>query len=79
MAASRFINTLARVVLEMAKRVGKEKVALSGGVFQNDPLVARIKEYLKREGFEVLTHVQVSPNDSGLSLGQAVYGGLVEL
>ncbi len=76
LAVSRFINTLARVVLEIAKSVGMEKVALSGGVFQNDPLVGRIKEYLKREGFEVLTHSQVSPNDSGLSLGQAVYGGL---
>jgi len=68
---------LAEIVLETSKRVGLKKVALSGGVFQNDPLVGRIKEKLQREGFEVLTHSQVPPNDGGLSLGQAVFGGLL--
>ncbi len=75
---SRFINTLAMVCLEVAKRVGIERVCLSGGVMQNDPMVSKIKRVLEREGFEVYVHQKVPPNDGGLSLGQAVYGGLLE-
>ncbi|RMG99545.1 MAG: carbamoyltransferase HypF, partial [Aquificota bacterium] len=70
---SRFINTLARVCLEVALNVGIKKVCLSGGVMQNDPLVSKIKELLTKEGFEVYTHQRVPPNDGGLSLGQAVW------
>lgn len=76
-APSRFINTLARVCLEVAQRAEMEGVCLSGGVMQNDPLVSRIREMLESKGFRVYVHQKVPPNDAGLSLGQAVYGGLV--
>ncbi|MFN4319144.1 MAG: carbamoyltransferase HypF [Aquificaceae bacterium] len=72
-APSRFINTLAHVCLRVAKEVGMERVYLSGGVMQNDPLVSKIRELLEGEGFGVYTHQRVPPNDGGLSLGQAVY------
>ncbi|MEN3029156.1 MAG: carbamoyltransferase HypF [Aquificaceae bacterium] len=78
-ALSRFINTLARLCLEVAQRSGLERVCLSGGVMQNDPLVSRIRGLLEAEGFKVFTHQRVPANDGGLSLGQAVYGGLKEL
>ncbi len=74
LAVSRFINTLGKICLEVAKRVELGKVCLSGGVMQNGPLVFKIKEYLK--GFDVYTHQKVPANDGGLSLGQAVYGGI---
>ena len=74
-AVSRFINTLANVCLYVAENVDIERVCLSGGVMQNDPLVSKIKEYLS--GFKVYTHQKVPSNDGGISLGQAVYGGLL--
>ncbi len=72
-APSRFINTLAHVCLEVAKEVGMERVCLSGGVMQNDPLVSKVRELLEREGFRVYTHQKVPPTDGGLSLGQLLY------
>ncbi|MFN3598665.1 MAG: carbamoyltransferase HypF [Aquificaceae bacterium] len=72
-APSRFINTLAHICLRVAKEVGMERVCLSGGVMQNDPLVSKIKELLEGGGFKVYTHQRVPPNDGGLSLGQVVY------
>ncbi len=70
LACSRFINTLARIALVVAKEAGFEKVCLSGGVFQNDPLTTKVKELLTEEAFEVYTHRRVPPNDGGISLGQ---------
>ncbi len=65
-------------VKELREKYGIERVALSGGVFQNRLLTETLSETLEGEGFKVLTHQLVPPNDGGLSLGQAVYGGLVE-
>lgn len=76
--ASRFINTMAMVCLEVVRRVGLERVCLSGGVMQNDHLVSRIREYLERDGYKVFTHQRVPANDGGIGLGQAVYGGLLD-
>ncbi|MCI4458339.1 MAG: carbamoyltransferase HypF [Thermocrinis sp.] len=70
---SRFINTLAKIALDIARRVGIEKVCLSGGVMQNDPLVSKIKEELTKNGFLVYTHQKVPTNDGGLCLGQVAY------
>ena len=70
LTCSRFINTLARIALVVTKEAGLEKVCLSGGVFQNDPLTTKVKELLTEKGFEVYTHRKVPPNDGGISLGQ---------
>ncbi|NPA32880.1 MAG: carbamoyltransferase HypF [Aquificae bacterium] len=75
--ATLFINTLAEVCLEVARRAGLRDVCLSGGVMQNDPLVSRIRELLEGEGFRVYTHRVVPPNDGGISLGQAFFCGLL--
>jgi hydrogenase maturation protein HypF len=73
--AARFHNALADVVLEVCGQLreqhGLETVALSGGVFQNALLVTRCLDRLEGQGFTVLTHRQVPPNDGGISLGQA--------
>lgn len=50
-------------------------VALSGGVFQNALLLNAARQKFAKQGFEVLTHQQVSPNDSGIALGQAAVAG----
>jgi hydrogenase maturation protein HypF len=64
--------------LKVVEEAKIEKVALSGGVFQNKLLTEELTGELSKRGFKVLTHQIVPPNDGGLSLGQAVYGGLVE-
>ena len=73
--AARFHNALADLVLDVCRRLrelsGRSTVALSGGVFQNALLLSRCLDRLEGNGFEVLTHRQVPPNDGGISLGQA--------
>ena len=52
---------------------GRGKASLSGGVFQNQLLLKMVDEGLQKEGFKVLRHRLVPPNDGGIALGQAVY------
>jgi hydrogenase maturation protein HypF len=74
--SARFHNTMAEVALSTTRLIwdatGLETVALSGGVFQNRLLVEKTKYLLECDGFVVLTHTRVPPNDGGLALGQAV-------
>jgi hydrogenase maturation protein HypF len=68
--AARFHNTLAEVIVRVAREVGRETVALSGGCFQNRLLTERALEGLRGAGHRVLLHRQVPPGDGGISLGQ---------
>jgi hydrogenase maturation protein HypF len=68
--AARFHNGLVRAAVSVAGRVGEERVALSGGCFQNRLLTERLAAALERAGHAVLLHAQVPPNDGGVSLGQ---------
>jgi predicted Ser/Thr protein kinase len=70
-----FHEAVARAVLAVSRRLrndtGETTAALSGGVFQNVRLLGRTVDLLAADGFRVLTHRLVPPNDGGLSLGQA--------
>ena len=72
--AAKFMNTLVsaavRQCLEAAELTGLRRVVLSGGVFQNMYLMARLPGRLREAGFEVFTHSRVSANDEGVALGQ---------
>lgn len=72
--AARLHATLALVALDAARlareRLGLTSVALSGGVFQNVLLLEMTSHALREDGFEVLAHRLVPPNDGGLALGQ---------
>lgn len=73
-----FHQTLAEQIvvacIEVRKSSGRNKTALSGGVFQNRLLLHLTEERLGQEGFEVLRHHMIPPNDGGIAIGQAAYG-----
>ena len=60
--------------MAMAKSDGIKTVALSGGCYQNKLLTGLTERELKENGFNVLLHSMVPPNDGGIALGQALYG-----
>lgn len=74
--AAAFHATLAATILAEARHWravdGSISVGLTGGVFQNRRLTERAADLLKSDGFEILLHERVPPNDGGLSFGQAV-------
>jgi hydrogenase maturation protein HypF len=74
--AGRFHNGVAAMVLEVClsikDRSGSQRVALSGGVWQNVTLLMKTLELLENSGFVVYIHHLSPSNDGGLALGQAV-------
>jgi hydrogenase maturation protein HypF len=68
--AAKFHNTLVEMMAGVVKNAGFERVALSGGCFQNRYLLEHAVERLTRDGFRVYWHQRVPTNDGGISLGQ---------
>jgi hydrogenase maturation protein HypF len=68
--ARRFHRGLADAIAAAAAAVGEERVALSGGCFQNRRLTEAAARRLERAGHRVLLHRAVPPNDGGIALGQ---------
>jgi hydrogenase maturation protein HypF len=72
----KFHNSIVTMVADICSRLRDEwncnRVALSGGCFQNTFLLTRSIAHLTRSGFEVMYHQKVPPNDGGIALGQAV-------
>ena len=69
-AAARFHETLAEMMVAVAKRARLKDVCLSGGCFQNRRLLAGAVGRLEAEGFRVWRHREIPPNDAGICLGQ---------
>jgi hydrogenase maturation protein HypF len=70
--SAKFHNGLVESIIEIARRCGQQRVALSGGCFQNRYLTERAVRRLQEEGFRPYWHQRVPPNDGGISLGQVV-------
>ena len=76
LVGARFHAAVAALVLALAQRCrgagGVDTVALSGGVFANALLLSATRKQLRDDGFTVLCHRHVPPNDGGLALGQVL-------
>lgn len=70
--SAKFHNTMTEIICTIAKRFHKEKVVLSGGVFQNVYLLKRTIEKLTASGFKPYWHQRIPTNDGGISVGQIV-------
>jgi len=68
--AARFHNTLAEIIVEVARRAGQGRIVLTGGCFQNRYLTERAVRRLRAEGFRPYWHQRIPPNDGGIALGQ---------
>ena len=76
--ALRFHLNVAGAVLEQCEKfrikTGVNKVALTGGVFQNKILMEECLALLRSSKFQVFYNISVSPNDGGIALGQNYIG-----
>ncbi|WP_308166589.1 carbamoyltransferase HypF [Nocardia albiluteola] len=74
---ARFHDAVAHLVLDIAVRAAPPDttVALAGGVFQNALLLSATRRLLHDNGFTVLSHHRLPPNDGGLAFGQLLAAG----
>ncbi|MBL7110476.1 MAG: carbamoyltransferase HypF [Bacteroidales bacterium] len=72
--SAKFHNTVLfvveKVVSEMKRATGLNKVILSGGTFQNRYLLGNLEKRLSKDGFQVYTQNKIPANDGGIALGQ---------
>lgn len=64
-------DAIVKVVKYIRQDTGINKVALSGGVWQNSTILAKVVGMLQQGDFHVYSNSCVPPNDGGLALGQA--------
>jgi hydrogenase maturation protein HypF len=70
--AAKFHNSLSDIIVEIAQKIGREKILLTGGCFQNRYLTERTINRLQASGFQPYWQQTVPTNDGGISLGQII-------
>jgi hydrogenase maturation protein HypF len=76
--SQKFHNTICRIILDIAERIGENKIILSGGCFQNAILTENTIKLLQENNFSVYWHQRIPPNDGGISLGQIAAANILE-
>lgn len=71
--ASKFINTLSHIILELSLKHLELPVLLSGGVFQNKTLLEKTIKLFKEHKIRYYLQNKTAINDGGISFGQAYY------
>lgn len=69
---------LASAIAQVAKHLGAQRVALTGGCFQNILLTENTVAAVRAVGSEPFWHRRVPPNDGGIAFGQAVWAAWSE-
>jgi hydrogenase maturation protein HypF len=78
--AAKFHQTLAEIIVAVARNAGQPLVILSGGCFQNERLLRLAVAALREAGMQPVWHQRIPPNDGGIALGQAAaYSRLANL
>jgi len=70
------IDSLTITINRLAAAGGIRTVVLSGGCLQNRIIMEGLFDTLEQDGFQIFTGEEAPVNDGGISLGQAVIGGL---
>jgi hydrogenase maturation protein HypF len=73
-----FHYALADGLIKVAKSLNVNKIALSGGTFNNRILTLYLKKKLTKMGFEVYLNEKVPCGDGGIALGQLFIAGRKE-
>ena len=67
-----FLYTLATIIIDLAQINKFEKIACSGGVFQNTILIDMLKE-MSGAKYKLYFNRNLAPNDENISYGQIMY------
>ncbi len=70
--ASKFHITLVDYIIRIANKYKMNKIAFSGGVFQNALLVDMLLEFMDNK-YKLYFQSEFSPNDEGIPFGQLMY------
>ncbi len=71
--ATKFINTVAKMILDISLMYKELPVVISGGVFQNKVLLQKVIKHFKKNNIKYYIQSQTPINDGGISFGQAYY------
>jgi hydrogenase maturation protein HypF len=72
LVSAKFHNGLVEATVAVAKKIGTQRIVLSGGCFQNRYLTEHLVIRLSEEKFQPYWHQRLPPNDGGIAFGQAV-------
>lgn len=68
--ASKFINTLVSIIIDISNKNPKLPIVLTGGVFQNKTLIQLATKEIEKLNRKLYIQYETPLNDGGLSIGQ---------